>query len=133
MALISERMTYSSFYVTAFPIGPLLGVPSYSVRGGGTGSWGTYTYIMKSRLAVSFGGVVDRERKHPGEEASGIRGTQAPGRRIDMAFLSRLAFGPNPIGAPGQRAPREEGQPGVPWSAGLWAWSHWGSWVGPVG
>ena len=25
---------------------------------------------MESRLAVSFGKVVDRERKHPGEEAS---------------------------------------------------------------
>ena len=39
MALISERMTCSSFYVTAFLIGPLLGVPSYSVGGGVIGSW----------------------------------------------------------------------------------------------
>ena len=39
MALISGRMTYSSFYVTGFPIGSLLGVPSYSVGGGVVGSW----------------------------------------------------------------------------------------------
>ena len=38
MALVSGRMTYSSFYVTAFPIGPLLGVPSYSVGGEVIGS-----------------------------------------------------------------------------------------------
>ena len=35
---------------------------------------------MKSRLAVSFGGVVDRERKHLGEKASGIRGARAEDR-----------------------------------------------------
>ena len=39
MALISRRMTYSSSYVTAFPNGPLLGVPSYSVGGRVTDSW----------------------------------------------------------------------------------------------
>ena len=39
MDLISERMTCSSFYVTAFSIGPLLGVSFYSVGGGGAGSW----------------------------------------------------------------------------------------------
>ena len=39
MALISGRMTCSSFYVTAFPIGPLLGVPSYFVGGRVIGSW----------------------------------------------------------------------------------------------
>ena len=39
MTLISERMTCSSFYVTVFPIGLLLGVPSYSFGGGGTVSW----------------------------------------------------------------------------------------------
>ena len=39
MALISGRMTCSSFYITAFPNGPLLGVPSYSVGGGATDSW----------------------------------------------------------------------------------------------
>ena len=39
MALISGMMTCSSFYVTAFPSEPLLGVPSYSVRGGVTDSW----------------------------------------------------------------------------------------------
>ena len=39
MALISGRMTCSSFYVIAFPIGPLLGVPSYSVEDGVIGFW----------------------------------------------------------------------------------------------
>ena len=33
---------------------------------------GDLTYIMKSRLAASFGGVADRERKHLGKKASGI-------------------------------------------------------------
>ena len=39
MALISGRMTCSSFYVTDFLIEPLLGVPSYFVGGGVIGSW----------------------------------------------------------------------------------------------
>ena len=39
MALISGRMTCSYFYVTAFPNGLLLGVPSYSVGGRVIGSW----------------------------------------------------------------------------------------------
>ena len=39
MALISGMMTYSSFYITAFPMGLLLGVLSYSVRGEKVGSW----------------------------------------------------------------------------------------------
>ena len=47
MALISERVTCSSLYVTVFPIGPLLGVSSYFMGGGETGS--TYTYILKGR------------------------------------------------------------------------------------
>ena len=38
MALILGMMTYSFFHVTAFPNGPLLGVPSYSVGGGVTDS-----------------------------------------------------------------------------------------------
>ena len=39
MTLILGRMTCSSFYVTAFPNGPLLGVPSYSVGCGVIDSW----------------------------------------------------------------------------------------------
>ena len=39
MAFISRRMTRSSFYVTAFPIGSLLGVLSYSIGSEGVGSW----------------------------------------------------------------------------------------------
>ena len=49
MALISERMTCSSFYVTAFPNGPLLEVPSYSVGGKATDSWeNIYLYHEES-------------------------------------------------------------------------------------
>ena len=33
---------------------------------------GDLTYIMKSRLAASFGRVADRERKHLGKKASRI-------------------------------------------------------------
>ena len=61
---------------------------------------------MKSRFAISFGGVADRERKHLGKKASGIRGARAPWRRIDRAFLGRLAFGPSPFGVPGRRIDR---------------------------
>ena len=31
----------------------------------------TYTYIIESQLTVSLGRVANREKKHPGEEASG--------------------------------------------------------------
>ena len=67
MAHISGRMTCSSFYVTVFPNGLILGR--------------IYTYIMESQLAVSFGRVVGREMKHPGEKASGHQsasGKEAP-------------------------------------------------------
>ena len=56
---------------------------------------------MKSWLTVSFARVADRERKHLGKKASRIRGTWALGRRIDLAFLGRLDFGPSSIGALG--------------------------------
>ena len=39
MAFISRRMTRSSFFLTAFLIGPLLGVLSYSIGGEGVGLW----------------------------------------------------------------------------------------------
>ena len=58
---------------------------------------------MKSRLTVSFGEVSDRERKHLGKKASGIRGARASGRRIDWAFLGWLAFGPSTLGTPRRR------------------------------
>ena len=73
---------------------------------------------MKSRLAVPFGEVADRERKqkrHQGYEAPrqridraflgrlafGLSPLEVPGRRIDRAFLGRMAFGPSPFGALG--------------------------------
>ena len=53
MALISERVTCSSFYVTAFPIRLLLRVSSYSVRGGETGSWENL-YLYYEEMVDSF-------------------------------------------------------------------------------
>ena len=53
MALISRRMTFSSFYVTAFPIRKLLGVPSYSVGGGVNSSWKNI-YLYHEKLVGSF-------------------------------------------------------------------------------
>ena len=53
MALISGMMTYTSFYVTAFPNGPLLGVPSYSVGGGETDSWENI-YLYHGESVGSF-------------------------------------------------------------------------------
>ena len=44
---------FSSFYVTAFPIGLLLRVPSYSVGGGGTGSWENL-YLYHEELVGNF-------------------------------------------------------------------------------
>ena len=78
----------------------------------------TYTYIMKSQLEISFGEVANRERKHPGEkasghhgasgkEASGVRGARALERRVAWAFLGLftvlglLVLRPGPIGALG--------------------------------
>ena len=77
---------------------------------------------MESRLAVSLGRVADREKKHPGKEASGVRGTWAPGRRVARAFLGlfivlgRLALGPGPIEALGlgRLARRTKSRPMVP-------------------
>ena len=53
MTLISGRMTFSSFYVTAFQIGQLLGVPSYSVGGGVIDSWKNI-YLYHEKLVGSF-------------------------------------------------------------------------------
>ena len=53
MALILGRMTCSSFYVIAFSIGPLLGVPFYSVGGGVIGSWKNI-YLYHEKPVGSF-------------------------------------------------------------------------------
>ena len=84
---------------------------------------------MKSRLAVSFGAIADREMRHPsegvsgylvasGKEASGVRGARVLRRRFSRAFLCRLSFGPGPS---------------VPGPAEFRAWSRLGHWVGSVG
>ena len=64
---------------------------------------------MKSRLVALFGGVADRESKYLGKKASGILGTQTPGRRIDRAFRGRLIFEPSPFGVPERRIPKPTG------------------------
>ena len=75
---------------------------------------------MKSRFPISFGEVADRERKHPGEEASGHQGASEKE-------------------APGIRGTQAESRPGVPGPthcpgpADFRAWSHRGPWAGPVG
>ena len=67
---------------------------------------------MKSRLAVSFGEVADRKRRHlsegvsghlvaSGKEASGVRGARVLGRKFSRAFLGRLTLGHGPVGAIG--------------------------------
>ena len=57
---------------------------------------------MKSWLAVSFGEVTDRERRHPSKGVSrhlGMSGKEASEIRVAQAFLSRLILGPGPVGA----------------------------------
>ena len=73
---------------------------------------------MKSLLAVSFGEVADRERKHPsegvsghlgasGKKASKIRGARVPRRKVTQAFLGRLTLGLGPVEAvPGRKFSR---------------------------
>ena len=68
MALISGRMTYSSFHITAFLIGPLLGVFSYSIRGEKVGSLENFHLYHEEPV----GGVADRKNKQLGKKASGI-------------------------------------------------------------
>ena len=53
MALISGRMTYSSFNVTAFPIGPLLGMLSYFIGGEEADSWENL-HLYHEELVGSF-------------------------------------------------------------------------------
>ena len=48
-----ERMTYSSFYVTTFPNGRLLRVPSYSVGGEVTDFWENI-YLYHEQPVGSF-------------------------------------------------------------------------------
>ena len=72
----------------------------------------THIYIMKKRLTVSFGEAADRERKHSGEEASGIRGVRALGWRVAREFLGRLALGLGPFAALGLDQLARETEPG---------------------
>ena len=87
MALISGRMTCSSFYVTAFPIRPLLGVPSYFVGGGVIGSWkNIYSYNEKS-VGSFVWEVANRKRRHSSEGVSGdlvASGNEATG--VELAI-----------------------------------------------
>ena len=53
MILVSRMMTYSSFYVTAFPNGPLWGVTFYSVGGWVTDSWENI-YLYRGEPVGSF-------------------------------------------------------------------------------
>ena len=97
MALISKRMTHSSFYVTAFPIGPLLKVPSYSVGGRGS-CW----QFRLEEFPIGKGSVRVKSRLEC--EAPGRQGGGSP----------TLAFGLGPIGALGLAGWLGELSPG-PW------------------
>ena len=85
----------------------------------------TYTYIIESRLQISLGRVADRERKHPGEEASGHQG--ALGEKASEVRAIRAPGGIRRGGIQGKRCPGTwaESRPGVsgpihcPRSAGL--------------
>ena len=48
-----EKDDFSSFYVTTFPNGPLLGMPSYYVGGGVTDSWENI-YLYHGQSIGSF-------------------------------------------------------------------------------
>ena len=50
---MSGMMTRSSFYITALPIGPHLGVFSYSIGGEGVGSWENL-HLYHEELVDSF-------------------------------------------------------------------------------
>ena len=78
---------------------------------------------MKSQLAILFGEVADRERKHPSEEASGHLGSsgkEASGIRGAREFLGlltvlgRLDLGSSPIGALGLGRLARETEPSGP-------------------
>ena len=101
---------------------------------------------MKSRLAVSFGEVADREggiqdKRRPCTWAKGRPGVP---RSVDFrAWSSRSRT--RAKGCPGVPGPadfrawsrrsltRAKVLPGVPGSADFRAWSRWGHWAGPVG
>ena len=71
MALILGMMTYSSFYVALSRTGRCWECLPIPLEVGWLILERTFTYIMNSRLAVSLDRIVDRDKKHPGEEASG--------------------------------------------------------------
>ena len=102
MALISRMMTCSSFFVTVFLIGPLLGVPSYSVGGGVISSWkNIYLYHEKS-VESFFGEVANRERRHPSK--GGIR---APTRVGKGGIWDKRRPGTRAKGCPGFPGPAD--------------------------
>ena len=68
---------------------------------------------MESRLAVSFGKVADRERKHPDEEAFGHQGAS----RKEASEIR---------GARADSRPSVPGPIHCPKSDGFRAWSHQG-------
>ena len=98
MDLISGMMTYSSFYVTVFLIGPLLGVLSYPRRP----VYGrTYTYIMMNwSAASSIRGGNTWVKRHPGYEVPGHPGGGLVGRSSAGWLLDLV-----PLGYPGGGLP----------------------------
>ena len=98
MTLISGMMTCSSFYVTAFPIGPLLGVLSYSIRGEEVGSWENFHLYHEVPVSSSIwwsrgsGKEAPRQKgiwdmRHPG---GGLTGRSWAGWLLGLVPLGLL-------------------------------------------
>ena len=81
MAIISGRMTYSSFYVTAFSIGPLLGMPFYSIGGEKTDSGEIlHSYHGESAGNLAWWSFRSREETFGYKD---IRDMRCPGTRTE--------------------------------------------------
>ena len=79
MALISGRMTYSSFYLTTFPIGPFLGMLSYSTGGEKVGSWENLLLYHEEPIGSFVWWSVRLGKEPPGQK--GLRDTRYLGTR----------------------------------------------------
>ena len=71
---------------------------------------------MKSRLATSFGGVANREKKHLGKKASEYEIPEHPGRGLVRRSWVGWLLGLVPLGYPGGGL---TGHPWVGWLLGL--------------
>ena len=116
MTLISGRMTYSSFYITASPIMPLLGILSYSIGGEEADSW-EILYLYYEEPVGSFVWWSCRSGKET-PRLKGIRDKRYPGTWPGVPW-------PVVFWAWSPWSTRAEDRPGIHGPAGFWAWSLW--------